>query len=342
MSSITHSGGVNLGAGFSGLGQVLDDKIMIAMEVLKVIVICPKCAIKLKVDEAKLSPAGSKFKCPKCAAVLVVKKPAAQQKKTLNRSTVLVAHSNPDLVQQISAILTSGGYKVITAADGIDLMVKALKEYPFLSIIEVALPKIYGFEVCRRVKARAETKDMKFILIPAIHDKTKYRREPTSLYGADDYIEEFDIPAHLIEKIAGMQEGASTSISQGGKEQAEPSRSPAEVTPAATAPKLSPPPVSDGLKTVTAAAPAQPSATDEKIEKARRLARTIINDIHLYNVSKVEAAIRAGDFYAVFASEIKEGKKLYDNRIPQDIRDTFDYYREAIDNFINARKAASV
>lgn len=308
---------------------------MVATEVSKVIVICPKCAIKLKVDETKLSPAGSKFKCPKCAAVLVVRKPAVQQKKDLNKSTILVAHSNPALQQQISSILTSGGYRVLTAVDGIDLMVKALKVFPFLSIIEVALPKIYGFEVCRRVKARGETKDMKFILIPAIHDKTKYRREPTSLYGADDYIEEFDIPAQLLEKVNALKEGGDAGLSHpGGSDQTA-----AAPKPAAEALSAGVPPQA---KTAPREQAAPPAGAEEKIEKARRLARTIINDIHLYNVAKVEAAIRAGDFYAVFASEIKEGKKLYDNRIPQEIRDVFDYYREAIDNFITARKKASL
>ncbi|MBA4371493.1 MAG: hypothetical protein C0402_01380 [Thermodesulfovibrio sp.] len=314
---------------------------MVAREVSKVIVICPKCAIKLKVDEAKLSPAGSKFKCPKCAAVLVVRKPAAQQKKTLNSSTVLVAHSNPDLMQQISAVLISGGYRVITASDGIDLMVKALKEFPFIAIIEVALPKIYGFEVCRRVKARAETKDMKFILIPAIHDKTKYRREPTSLYGADDYIEEFDIPAQLLEKIRLLKGDVTPAAPSGDKEKSEAVPRPAAGPSASevTSPEQSSA-ISAGMKTAMTGMSVQPPAADEKIEKARRLARTIINDIHLYNVAKVEAAIKAGDFYAVFASEVKEGKKLYDNRIPQDVRDVFDYYREAIENFIAARKGA--
>lgn len=303
------------------------------------IVICPKCAIKLKVDETKLPPAGSKFKCPKCAAVLVVKKPAAQEKKDLNNTTILIAHSNPALQQQISSILTSGGYRVITAADGIDLMVKALKEFPFLSIIEVALPKIYGFEVCRRVKARAETKDMKFILIPAIHDKTKYRREPTSLYGADDYVEEFDIPAQLLEKVNALKEGAAAGPAPSGVTgQAAAPRPSTEALSAGVPPAAQAPAVEAKASPREQAAP--PSGSDEKIEKARRLARTIINDIHLYNVAKVEAAIKAGDFYAVFASEIKEGKKLYDNRIPQEIRDTFDYYREAIDNFIAARKKA--
>ena len=45
-------------------------------------------------------------------------------------------------------------------------MIKALRELPFLVVVEVSLPKIYGFEVCKKLKARAEMKDIKFILVP--------------------------------------------------------------------------------------------------------------------------------------------------------------------------------
>ena len=46
------------------------------------------------------------------------------------------------------ALLNKEGYQITTASDGIEAMVKAIKELPFLMILEVGLPKIYGFEVC--------------------------------------------------------------------------------------------------------------------------------------------------------------------------------------------------
>lgn len=292
------------------------------------VVICPKCKARLKVDESKLSPQGSKFKCPKCGAVLVVKRPVARTDRTLDTNKILVAHSNPDTLRKVVSMLTDKGYSVVTAADGIDVMVKALKEIPFLSIVEVALPKIYGFEICKRLKMRAETKEMKFILIPSIHDRAKYRREPVSLYGADDYIEDHDISAQLIDKVEILRRLP-------GEE-----KTPEPVEPAAK-PPLAPPverKAESELREAAAAAVTAP--TDEKIEKAKRLARTIINDIYLYNSAKLDASVRNDNFYSVFAPELKEGKKLYDNRIPQEVRNISDFYKEAIENFISARKKA--
>jgi len=291
-----------------------------------VVVGCPKCKVRLKVDETKLSPSGSRFKCPRCATVLLVRKPAAAEKKALEKNKILAAHSNPDTLGKIVAMLTDKGYKVVTAADGIDVMVKALKELPFLSIVEVALPKIYGFEVCKRLKMRAETKEMKFILVPSIYDKTKYRRDPVSLYGADEYIEDHDISTQLLDKIDKLR----------GAREAEKPGEPAETeTKQSAAPQ--PEPTPQPVVKVTEP-PALKGDTDERIERAKRLARTIINDIYLYNTAKLDDSLRKNTFYAVFAPELKEGKKLYDLRISQEVRNIGDFYKEAIENFLSAKK----
>ncbi|MDP2156401.1 MAG: zinc-ribbon domain-containing protein [Nitrospirota bacterium] len=300
------------------------------------VVVCPKCKTRLKVDETRLSPQGSRFKCPKCSTVLVIKKPAVQEKKSLDHKKILLAHSSASVVENIKNLLVGEGYSVIISVDGIDAMVRALKELPAFGIIEVALPKIYGFEVCKKLKSHPETKEMKLILVPSIYDKTKYRRDPVSLYGADEYIEEHDLSVRLIEAINRIKSGVP----------AEPDKPKIQTQPQPTA--LKAPEQQPTEKDVEApgreepAAPApRPAAdvkTDELIEKARRLSRTIINDIYLYNSAKVDEAVRRGDFYAVFGAEVKEGFKLYENRIPQEIRKKADFYREAIDNFLVAKK----
>ena len=79
----------------------------------------------------------------KCSAVLLVKKPAVQIKPLEGK--VIVAHEDPAIVEKMSNFLRKKGYAVITSQDGIDTMIKAIKELPFLAFLDVALPKIYGF-----------------------------------------------------------------------------------------------------------------------------------------------------------------------------------------------------
>jgi predicted Zn finger-like uncharacterized protein len=295
-----------------------------------VVVTCPKCKVRLKVDEAKLRPQGSRFKCPRCSSVLLVKTPVARAKKNLDGRKIIVAHSRPEIRDLTASLLKDKGYDVVAATDGIDLMVRALRELPFLSVVEEALPKIYGLEACKRLKARPETKEMKFILVSAVDDKAKYGREPVSLYGADGYVEEHDLEAYLIGKVDALQ-GA---LAEG--KTAESAEAPSPAADSSTGQQEEIQGIQPVAKKVAAAS--APALSEEAIERAKRLARTIINDIYLYNAAKVDEAVRRNNFYVVFAAEIKDGQKLYETRIPQEIRNIKDFYRETIDNFLAARE----
>jgi len=268
-----------------------------------VVVACPKCKMKLKVADEKISTEGSRFKCPKCSTLLMIKRPQLQAKPQENK--IIAAHENPSVLERVSSVLTQSGYTVITSQDGIDTMIKSVKELPFLVILDVALPKIYGFEVCKRLKEREETKDIKVILISSIYDKSRYRREPMSLHGADDYIEEHQIEQLLTEKVAvlkgsppGREELPEHPVAE------KPAPTPAPTPTMEKLPKeqeeeyiiKSPDPV------IPDAAKIAVKGTDEGIEKARRLARTIVSDIYLYSSAKMEGSIKKNSFYAEFAT----------------------------------------
>lgn len=291
------------------------------------VVICPKCKTRLRVDEAKIAGGGSRFKCPKCSTALLVKKPAPVSEKPIDNVKVIVAHSNPAIANEITTLLSEDGFQTISAADGIEAMVKSLKDRPFLAVIEVGLPKIYGFEVCKRLKSRPETRGMKFILISSPFDKNKYRREPESLYEADDHIEEHRISELLMHAVNALKGGEPPK-----EKETEKIEQPTQET-VVKKPEVKSVPPAPAAKEPTPAA-------DEKIERAKRLARTIISDIYLYNTAKAEESIRNNTFSSVFASEMREGLKLYENRISQDVRDKGDFFREVLALFIENKKKA--
>jgi predicted Zn finger-like uncharacterized protein len=300
------------------------------------VVICPKCKVRLKVAEEKITAQGTRFKCPKCSTVLLVRRPVTHG-RPLDENTILVAHEDPSVRERIKSILTAGGYKVITAADGIGAMVNATKELPFFALLSVSLPKIFGFEVSTRLKKRPETKDMKVILIASLYDKNRYRREPASFYGADAYIEEHQIEESLLEKIAALRgiapKGTEEAPQKEGKvveEERSVLQTRAEETTA-------------GSERPQQHIPGEAVSGqhNEMIEKAKRLARTIVSDIYLYSRAKVDEAIKNNTFHVTFASELKEGIKLYENRIPAEIRKLGDFFNEAVSNFIQKKKRES-
>ncbi len=325
------------------------------------IVNCPKCKVKLKVDDEKIKPEGLKVRCPKCQVVLLVRRPpqppigsgqAAPPREEryapgeFNRKKILIAHDGEVIRTAIEDILKEAGYEVIPASDGVEAILKIEREQPFLALLDVALPKIYGFEVCKQVKSRPETKGTLIMLLASIYDATRYKREPESLYGADDYIEKHHIEDSLLLKIRQL-------IERSGE---KPEGRPAEKTverPVAT------PVLSQIIKTEVEAvtfekvvtrgefkeeeishepAPSSIVIDAAAIEKARRFARIIISDIALYNQRLVEEGIRNDNFYSLLGSEIHEGRKLYNSRVTDEIITHGDYYKQAIDEFIEKKR----
>jgi hypothetical protein len=65
-------------------------------------------------------------------------------------------------------------------------------------------------------------------------------------------------------------------------------------------------------------------------EEARRLARTILSDIVLYNQAKVKEGIEKDNLFDVLTEELAEGKKYYENMVDEEIRSTTNYFNEAV------------
>ncbi len=83
---------------------------------------------------------------------------------------------------------------------------------------------------------------------------------------------------------------------------------------------------------------ARKSNADDMVEKARRLAKTVMSDIALYNSNVVEDAIRNDTFFDILGDEIREGAKLYNSRVSPEVKAKGDYYREAIEEFLRKKR----
>ncbi len=320
------------------------------------IVSCSQCGVKLKVDESKIKEGGSKLRCPKCQNVFTVYRPQAEpqaavpppapapphveekpkppvEKWRLDRRKVLVAHTGETVLNTVKGLLSGAGFETITATDGVQAMVEIERHKPAVVVLDVGLPSIYGFEICDRLKNDERTSGVKVILIASIFDKTRYKREPTSLYGADDYIEKHHIQDAITKKVNRLL-------------------SPVAPPPGSNVPReeesFMPPPASemaarreqaDKMRLEEEVAPSPPAPADsQQVESARRFARIILSDIALYNQTAVEEGIKAGNFQDVLSEEIKEGRELYNSRVPSDIRSQMDYFGDEMEKFIEKKK----
>ncbi len=67
-----------------------------------------------------------------------------------------------------------------------------------------------------------------------------------------------------------------------------------------------------------------------KPDEARRLARTILSDILLYNQAKVKEGIEQDSLFDVMTEELAEGKKYYETMVDEGIRQASNFFNEAV------------
>lgn len=68
----------------------------------------------------------------------------------------------------------------------------------------------------------------------------------------------------------------------------------------------------------------------EAPELARRLARTIVSDVALYNSAKVKEGIEHDDIFEILKDELEEGRKLYLSRVDPSIASNYHFFEQAI------------
>ena len=99
---------------------------------------------------------------------------------------ILVVEDEDTLSTLLSYNLEKEGYKVAVAADGEEGLMLVDERQPDLVVLDWMLPKVSGIEVCRRLRSRAETRNLPIIMLTARGEESDRIRGLDT--GADDYI----------------------------------------------------------------------------------------------------------------------------------------------------------
>ncbi len=86
----------------------------------------------------------------------------------MSRAKILITEDNPEGAELLEAYLDGTDYEVETAIDGDDALKKVQAFRPDLILLDVMMPKISGFEVCKRLKAKPETRGIVILMITAL------------------------------------------------------------------------------------------------------------------------------------------------------------------------------
>ena len=301
------------------------------------IVGCPRCMKKFRVDESLMHQTVMAVCCSSCRSPFRITRPG-EPRSSLKASggplpRILIAHESPAFCEAVRSILSVGPWKVAVCHDGVAALEVLRTCDVAVALLDVALPGRYGFEICENLRSNPRTAGVKVLLFASIYDRTRYKRLPNTLYGADDYLEKHHIPDLLLGKVRKLlapedDAGAPDAAADG---RMPPLRVP-QMTEEAVAETRAL--LKREEEAETTASPAPTTAVPEAHIKARRLSRIIASDIALYNQEAVEEGVRTGTFFTLLADDIAEGRALYQRRVADEVRSATTYLEDAFSDLI--------
>jgi predicted Zn finger-like uncharacterized protein len=340
---------------------------------------CPKCSTRYRVENERLAADGVRLRCTRCQAVFRVRAPGAASPlvepqveaqptpmpQPPDRSRlVLVADSDAEGGKVTAGALAGWGLHPLLAHDGVEAILAIQRNLPRAVILDAALPKMFGFQVCELMKRNAELREIHVVLVGAIHHRERYRRSPNELYGADAYLERPDLPhglATVLRDFGFPLAGAVPAAPARSGPPARPAMRDFEVEEvvmplepvrefsgasfearsapgvAPSAPLAAPTPSAPGRAARgagvsparTASAAAQDGLAEERA-KAERLARIIVSDVILYNQEKFARAVAAGRVVEMLDPDLEEGRALFRQRIDARVREERDHLADEL------------
>jgi len=99
---------------------------------------------------------------------------------------LLVIDDEVDIGETVKIRLEVNGYSVNLAYDGLDGIDKAVKTRPDLILLDILMPQVDGFEVCRRLRKIPETQNIPIIMLTAIKSPESLQKAKEA--GAQDYL----------------------------------------------------------------------------------------------------------------------------------------------------------
>ncbi|MBU4319596.1 MAG: response regulator [Nitrospinae bacterium] len=122
---------------------------------------------------------------------------------------ILVVDDDPDILEAIGIVLEANGYKVVTARDGVDGLTRLKEEKPDLMILDLLMPRLDGFGVCKELKDPRWTKYARIpiIILSSVREdasRRRYELETGLQLDVDDYVEKPIEHTILLERVENI------------------------------------------------------------------------------------------------------------------------------------------
>ncbi len=115
---------------------------------------------------------------------------------------VLVVDDEPNIVLSIKFLINQQGYVVRTASNGEEALQELSRQIPDLILLDIMMPKPDGYEVCQKIRATPEWKDIPIIMLTA--KGRDVEKQKGLAMGADDYITKPFATHELVAKVRAV------------------------------------------------------------------------------------------------------------------------------------------
>lgn len=115
---------------------------------------------------------------------------------------VLIADDNETNVELLDAYLAGMDVEIQVAVDGQDTLTKAADFKPHLVLLDVMMPRLNGFEVCKKLKASPESRGVMVLMVTALNELGDIERAVEA--GADDFLSKPVNKIELLKRVENM------------------------------------------------------------------------------------------------------------------------------------------
>lgn len=129
---------------------------------------------------------------------------------------ILIVDDDPDITEAISAVLEAHNYRMIVARDGEAGLAKLKEERPSLMILDLLMPKMDGFAVCKELRDPrwAKYANIPILILSSVREdasRRRYELETGLALDVDDYVEKPIDPFLLVQRVEKLLKKRKTS-----------------------------------------------------------------------------------------------------------------------------------
>jgi len=259
---------------------------------------CPTCEARFRFKESEFTSRLVTLNCPRCTTKLQlkIKRPAILK--------ALVAHEDQAICQQLLALLKQLPFSLRICRKPQDVTRHLTGKVSCLLLIDVAFAGGFPFDLIDQVKQQRDGVERRIVLLSSVYNKTAYKKKPTSLYGADRYLELHHIGDCLLPVIAELFPQLSGQIADPGE----------QLAPA-------------GERNLT---------QGDLRDRAMALSRVLIADIALYHQDRLRPGLQIREAEQILADCLSEGRQLLLQRLPEAATLSEDCLQLVFDEFYQA------